>query len=370
MRVFRLFSRFGVSAFALGSTLLCQTVSVATAQEVTGNWKMQSAMIASSNAGAMVSSQDPIGPTSTERSLIRANQLTDSNIYYSHGEVAGHIMQVALDRALDRVAYLVVAVEREPSKEVGVPLSALAQDDEGRLTIDIVSTELRRAPPFEKRRATDMSSDAWMAKVNRFFKDRSPQFRNQLEMFQTPVVAGREEREPISVHESPYQVLTKLIGLEVKTRNAESVGTIEDAVVDTHEGRVIYGVLSLTTLAGGEMAVVPWHALQVRPRQDIASLDASVKTLDTIAFAPPSFPNLDRAYAAKVFRLFEREPYWQVYGYVPRDRDSKSAWLSDSDFNRHFDSSRVRTVECIVQSVGTFAPEPGARDGLRLRAKA
>lgn len=143
-----------------------------------------------------------------------------------------------------------------------------------------------------------------------------------------------------------------------------------------HGGHVVYTVVALGGFwgFGEEYALVPSNAVNLRAQRDYARLDTTKETLEAIAFDPDEWPNLSsRSYAQQVYSRFDEQPYWIVLGYTAPSQEqqaaSDKAWAADSDYNKKFDAQNTKTIEGTVENVGTFEPETGVSEGLRLRVR-
>lgn len=183
-----------------------------------------------------------------------------------------------------------------------------------------------------------------------------------------------ENRGGAASSDMRFRRVSELVGLRVKDYQNNDLGNIDNLVLDLREGRPVYGVIGFGGFLGlGEkVAAVPWTALNIQPRGDIARLNAQKSDLEAIAYDPKNPPDLaSMDYAQKLHQRFQQEPYWQVYGYTPPSADmqnrSSQAWNSSSKYNTTFDASQMTTINGTVQSVGSFRPETGAASGQRLQ---
>lgn len=202
--------------------------------------------------------------------------------------------------------------------------------------------------------------------------------------------------------------VTMLTGMDVKDSAGEDVGNVEGFVVDlsrsdpnktskpgssqrssdptaagtpqtgqqVHSGQLIFTVVSFGGIVGiGEKySLVPSNRVNLQPTQHMATLNATKQALEAMAFAPDKFPDLEnREYVREVYRNFGEQPYWSALGYVSpsqqQQADAQSAWAPGSDYNKQFNAKEVETIKGTVESVGTFEPHRGVREGLRLRVK-
>ncbi|MFA9478446.1 PRC-barrel domain-containing protein [Phycisphaerales bacterium AB-hyl4] len=126
--------------------------------------------------------------------------------------------------------------------------------------------------------------------------------------------AGLVEREP-----RVYRY-NELLDFEVRGRDDQEIGQLQDLVIDTREGRVIYGILSYGGILGigEELAPVPFQALQFDEQEERFTLDATEEQLDQVAYQEGEEPDWqDQQWAMQTHQAFDEEPYWQVFGYAP-----------------------------------------------------
>ncbi len=118
--------------------------------------------------------------------------------------------------------------------------------------------------------------------------------------------------------------VSQFVGKEVRGINGETLGTIQDFVMDQN-GRVQYALVSPSTMSG-RLVAVPFDALTFSgPELGYLSLNA---TPDQLANAPVySLNNLsNRAWNDSVYRYYGVQPYWYdqnppyYYGYAPQSQ--------------------------------------------------
>jgi hypothetical protein len=107
---------------------------------------------------------------------------------------------------------------------------------------------------------------------------------------------------------------SKTIGTKVENAEGESLGKIEDLVIDAGEGRVTAVILSIGGFLGiGEKLVaIPLSAFDYDEGKGRFVLDIDRETLkDAPAFHSDEWPELiDRVWAADVYTYFGFPPYW------------------------------------------------------------
>jgi hypothetical protein len=107
---------------------------------------------------------------------------------------------------------------------------------------------------------------------------------------------------------------TKCIGCKVENDQRESLGKIEDLIIDQSEGHVAAAVLSFGGFLGmGEKLVaVPLSALTFDADEEKFILNIDKETLrNAPSFTQSSWPDLiDRVWAADIYSYFGYPPYW------------------------------------------------------------
>jgi sporulation protein YlmC with PRC-barrel domain len=182
-----------------------------------------------------------------------------------------------------------------------------------------------------------------------------------------------------------YRRVSELMGLTVRDAQNQDLGKLRNIMIDTQQGKVAYGVLSVRSgllEANKDMAVVPWSVLQIEPEAGIARLNVDRQTLDAIAFNARNFPNLeDPAYSRQLYERFNVTPYWETLGYVApvggmerqgtsfegMEHRGTSLWMEGSEYNSLFNPSAVETIHGTVQRVDTFRLEGTPIEGLSLQ---
>jgi sporulation protein YlmC with PRC-barrel domain len=114
--------------------------------------------------------------------------------------------------------------------------------------------------------------------------------------------------------------LSDLVGRVIQNQRAESLGRIQDLVLDEVDGRIAYAIVDFDNdRAGGKLWVVPWDLLRSPPATDANASPTSRTILldlprDRLAGAPafPStaWPEIDRGYGRRVYEFYGRAPYW------------------------------------------------------------
>ena len=105
---------------------------------------------------------------------------------------------------------------------------------------------------------------------------------------------------------------TAVIGDSVVNRAGESLGKIEELMLDLEKGRVAYAVLSFTAM-GERLCAVPFEALKLDASREHFTLDVDKDKLKNApGFDRNNPPKAsDRTWGAEVFKFYGYKPYWQ-----------------------------------------------------------
>jgi sporulation protein YlmC with PRC-barrel domain len=121
----------------------------------------------------------------------------------------------------------------------------------------------------------------------------------------------------MSTHENEYpEVLSAstLIGDEIRNNNGETLGKLEEIMIDLDEGRVAYAVLSFGGFlgVGDKLFAIPWQALTVDTDNEEVVFDVQKDALEQApGFDKDDWPEtIDRDWLGEVFTYYGYEPYW------------------------------------------------------------
>lgn len=102
---------------------------------------------------------------------------------------------------------------------------------------------------------------------------------------------------------------------KVKNLAGETLGDIEDLVIDLESGRIAYSVLRFGGKLGlgNKLFAIPWQALTLDPEKDCFLLDVKKETLQNApGFDKDKWPDMsDTRWGAGVHTHYGVTPYWQ-----------------------------------------------------------
>lgn len=271
----------------------------------------------------------PMGQTAAfNPALEKANELIGAKVVNGTGEKLGTVEDIVLTPDHKGVSYVVLShggVWGWGGKLFAVPWSEFevrAQDNVLVLS-NVKPDDLKNAKGFDKNNWPATADKNWLGmETNRGATPggteptaldtrrnnapvdepvaETPEHREYTEGERVLPRADRPDTpgvaEPTARTEIKYRRLSELVGLTIKNDQGEELGELEDIVIDTHEGKVAYAVLSMRSGFLGldkDLAAIPWSSFEIIPRLGTARLNADKETLKAIAFDEDEFPNLE-----------------------------------------------------------------------------
>ena len=108
---------------------------------------------------------------------------------------------------------------------------------------------------------------------------------------------------------------TAVIGDSVVNRAGETLGKIEELMLDLEKGRVAYAVLSFGGFMGmGEkLFAIPFEALKLDANRQHFTLDVDKDKLKNAPGFDKNHPPkaADRTWGAEIYKFYGYTPYWQ-----------------------------------------------------------
>ncbi len=106
-----------------------------------------------------------------------------------------------------------------------------------------------------------------------------------------------------------------LEGDSVRNSAGESLGKIDEIMIDIPSGRVAYAVLSFGGVLniGNKLFAVPWNALSVDEDEKCFVLEVDQRTLETApGFDKDNWPDMaDVSWGSQIFKHYGVTPYWE-----------------------------------------------------------
>ncbi len=166
-------------------------------------------------------------------------------------------------------------------------------------------------------------------------------------------------------------MVEKIIGSKVINVKGETLGKIEDLVVDIDTGRIVYAVLDSGGFLGigSKLFPVPWESLAALPSEGIFFLNQSKEQMEKApAFDKKNLPNMeDMHWGEGIFKHYgvpgyeQRGPMGYGYGYG----GGYPGPGRGDPYKKIFDSKTIKTISGQVIKVDQV-PEPGLEMEMRL----
>jgi hypothetical protein len=106
-----------------------------------------------------------------------------------------------------------------------------------------------------------------------------------------------------------------VIGSRVVNQQDESIGKIEDFVIDASAGRIAYAILSFGGFlgVGNKYFAIPWNAFKFNLADKKAVLNVDKKLLENApGFDKDNWPNFsDTTFGTTIYSHYGYTPYWE-----------------------------------------------------------
>jgi sporulation protein YlmC with PRC-barrel domain len=259
-----------------------------------------------------------------------ASRLMGAEVRDDQGQKLGKVNDLVLDTRSGEIAFAIISYGGFAGlgkSEVAVPLPAFRVDLSGRtLFLDVSRQALQNAPVYQPRpqRLTDAR---WRDNLHDYYVRESSEYKRWSEMNASR--ARREMAEASAEGARPGNLIqaSKLIGLSVQNPQSESIGRVQDLILDAGQGKALYALIEIDNIrnADGKLASTPWGAMEVQPESRAAIVKADNEMLASIAYSPAEMPNLaSRTFAERIYRQFNEQPYWTTYGYMGEEEGTKT----------------------------------------------
>jgi sporulation protein YlmC with PRC-barrel domain len=246
----------------------------------------------------------PIGWDTYEASWLIGHRVTTPE-----GGTLGQISSVVIDRTNERVALVVLSdVPNLGGELLAIPFSSIVRTGEN--TFQFSRGDMEVGVPFS-------FSDPYVYSVTQYpsysdfygipsFIDLAWLTEIYRHYGQAPYWGEKGEASPMA---SEFYESTQLMGAEVRLPKGEAVGQINDFVIDSSDGRIVFLVLYNVAGRGDDLVAIPFGTF--------SGLGENAFTINTskeqLASAPGfnEFADLrNPRWAGDVYRYFGLSPYW------------------------------------------------------------
>jgi len=252
-------------------------------------------------------SSSSTGSTSNDKTfqVERANKLVGKEVQDSQNQKAGKIDNVIVDLQSGRILYAVIGsggVLGAGEKKYAVPPQIFQTGSPNSLKLTVDKQKLSAAPEFTK----DMDKDAELGK-GEFVSKVYDAFGQST--FWNALNATPSSGEFHNVHK-----VTDLDGMKIKNVNDESIGKVENVILNLTAGRVAYVILSPDSSLGldNNYYALPPDALTLSTDRKTLTSDINK---DKLAAAPHFTKDnwatiSDPAWAAQVYQYYGKQAWF------------------------------------------------------------
>lgn len=256
-------------------------------------------------------SSEPVPPV-PQRCVAKASDVIHMTVKNKQGEILGQVEDLVLDVNSGRIVLVVLSIGDSLKS---VPPSVLRHDATAKsLCLDASKQKLQGAPVFDVAKSSEFNNPEYLLASYRHF-EQSPSLQ------QAPKVnVSLEAKDQANPRVSPtpppghWQTAGRLIRLPVKNLQGQSLGQVENLLLDFPAGRILALVISSGAVIGreGEFSAVPPTVTRFTP--DKAALQMSgwkESMLRSPHFKPAEWPDFsDPTYIRRVYRAYQMEPYF------------------------------------------------------------
>ncbi|HVT90195.1 MAG TPA: PRC-barrel domain-containing protein [Tepidisphaeraceae bacterium] len=232
--------------------------------------------------------------------LQRAYSMLGMNVYNEKGEKLGEINDLVLNGGQNQISYAVLSyggVLGIGDKLFAIPWSMLEHKslEKDRVFLNVDTDKLAKAPGFNKKQWPDAADTAYWNEVSTYYRSgEAVPARAEVPPNMSPGIANINGNVRQEKGIAWSRKVSAVIGADVKNQQDESLGDINDLVLDTNTGKVQYAVLSFGGWLGmgDKLFAVPIQSLQTASGKETFILNVSKDRLKTApGFAKKAWPD-------------------------------------------------------------------------------
>jgi hyperosmotically inducible protein len=252
----------------------------------------------------------------------KASDVIGTEVQNYNGEKLGKVDDFAVDLETGRIVEVVLStggVLGLGVMMVPVPPGALHHD----VTTKVIHLKsdmqkLKSAPRYGMSKWAELGESNKVAEVYRYH-GQEPYFTAAYQPALGPDPTARL---------GYIQRVTKLMGAAVKNVQSETLGKVEDIILDLSAGRVVSVVVSSGGFLGlgDELSAVPSAAFQFNSENEFLQLDTTKEALSSAPhFKSSEWPDFGQpGYAAGVYRAYKVDPYFTTSVVVAADNTARN----------------------------------------------
>jgi sporulation protein YlmC with PRC-barrel domain len=197
--------------------------------------------------------------------VYRAQQFVGMKARDPNGKEIGRIEDLVVELHSGEVRYAALSFGGFAGlgkKLFAIPLAALkfehdeSNSGESHFVLNVPEEKFKSAPGFDKDNWPDFADEKWSAEIDTYFGNLKIERK-----ISEHKGKSREKSEIPSVHRA-----TKIEGLTVKNDSNESLGKVEDLVIDMRHSTIRYAALSFGGFLGlgDKLFAIPWNGFTVQ----------------------------------------------------------------------------------------------------------
>lgn len=232
---------------------------------------------------------------------VRCEKLIGANVKNPESKSIGEIQDLAIDPDSGRIAYAVLSFGGfmgMGDKFFAVPFKAIDYQADGTVVLNVTKSRLENATGFDQKNWPNMADERWARDAHQAF-DHKPYWDED----------GKKDGAPKRIVKA-----SALIGQNINNSADETIGEVDDLVVDTRQGHIAYAVLACGGFLGmGEdLVAVPWDVLNTPTNEGpIQTQITKAQLTEGPRFKKDQWPqDNDNAYVVRIYTFYNIDPYW------------------------------------------------------------
>jgi sporulation protein YlmC with PRC-barrel domain len=253
--------------------------------------------------------------------FLSAESLMDDKVINIDGEDLGKFDDLMIDLAEGKIAYAALSFGGTlgmGDKLFAIPWKALTlRVHEHAFVLDIPKEVLKNAEGFDKDNwpATSRESLSTMYRYYGYQPYWDTETTRRIDL------PGETESERLTrttrtedVDNSGFLRASKIQGEKVVNRDNDTLGKIEDIMIDLQDGRIAYAVISHGGVIGigSKHIPIPWQAFSLRTRDRAFVVDIPKDVLDKAEGLDKDKWPVTREELSRTYSYYGYQPYWQM----------------------------------------------------------
>ncbi len=290
--------------------------------------------------------------------FLSAESLMDDKVINADGEDLGKFDDLMIDLAEGKIAYAALSFGGTlgmGNKLFAIPWKALTlRVHEHAFVLDIPKEVLRNAEGFDKDNwpATSRESLSTMYSYYGYQPYWETETTKRIDLpRETESERLTRTTRTEDVDNSGFLRASKIQGEKVVNRDNDTLGKIEDIMIDLQDGRIAYAVISHGGIIGigSKHIPIPWQAFSLRARDHAFVIDIPKDVLDKAEGLDKDKWPVTRKELSRTYSYYGYQPYWQMGVASGLAGVSAAAARMEPETTTQMESERVVRVETAVE---------------------